>query len=89
MLFCGAAMLKELYTVRRRLFAGDVGGIEDTIDAVLAICVVLLVVAVLLNLAFLGLSYAMAAEQPPALTPPGAGEGSLTPEQPGAGERPQ
>ena len=31
MLFCGAAMLKELYTVRRRLFAGDVGGIEDTI----------------------------------------------------------
>lgn len=74
MLFCGTAMIQELYTVRRRLFAGDVGGIMDTIDAVLAICVVLLVVAVLLNLTFLALSYAMAAGEPSAPERPGPGE---------------
>lgn len=74
--FCGTGMLAELYTVRRRLFAGDVGGIEDTIDAAITICVVLLVIAALLNLMFLALSFAAAADgtPPEPENPPPAGQ---------------
>ena len=61
-LCCGGAMLRELYTIKRRLTAGDIGGIEDTIDAVLLICVVVLVIAVILNLLALGLAHERAKE---------------------------
>ena len=54
---CGWAMLQELTTVKQRILAGDVGGIEDTIQAVIVICAVLLVLVTVLNLAALGLSY--------------------------------
>ena len=59
---CGAAMLQELFTIKRRVFGGDVGGIQDTIDAVLVICIVLLVVSVLLNLLFLWFAFELAKE---------------------------
>ena len=62
-LCCGGAMLQELYTIKRRLTAGDIGGIEDTIDAVLLICIVVLVIAVILNLLSLGLAHESAKEQ--------------------------
>ena len=55
--FCGIAMLQEILTVKRRLFAGDISGLEDTIGAVLVICVVLLICTALLNWFALALSY--------------------------------
>lgn len=55
--FCATAMLEEIFTLRRRLFAGDIGGMEDTIGAVLLICIIVLIVAVILNFAALALSY--------------------------------
>ncbi len=48
--FCTIAAIEELYAVKERLLAGDTGGIADTIDAALVLCIVLLVVAVILNL---------------------------------------
>ena len=54
---CGVGLLQELYAVKRRLLAGDLSGLEDTIDAVILISVVLLVGTVLLNLIYLGASY--------------------------------
>ena len=44
-------------SAKRRLLAGDVSGLEDTIDAFILISVVLLVGTVLLNLVYLGASY--------------------------------
>lgn len=55
-LFCGWGIIEELFCVRRRLFAGDIGGIEDTIGAVLVICIVLLVTTTIANLLLLGLT---------------------------------
>ena len=54
---CAAAILQELYTIKRRLAAGDISGIEDTIQAVIVICIVLIVLAVLLNWLALALAY--------------------------------
>ncbi len=48
--FCAAAIIMELYTIKRRLLSGDVGGIADTIDSVLSLCVTLTVITVGLNL---------------------------------------
>lgn len=55
--FCAAGIIAEIFTIKRRLLAGDIGGIEDTIGAVLIICVILLVVTTLLNLFLLTFSY--------------------------------
>lgn len=55
--FCGVALLQEILTVKRRLFAGDIGGIEDTIGAVILICVALLICTALLNWFALAVSY--------------------------------
>lgn len=52
---CGWAIIAELFCIRHRLFAGDIGGIEDTIGAVLVICIGLLTATALLNLLLLGL----------------------------------
>jgi len=49
-IFCAVAIIMELYTIKRRLLSGDIGGIEDTIDATLSLCVTLLVLTVGLNL---------------------------------------
>ena len=49
-------MIAELLMVRRRLFAGDIGGIEDTIGAVIVVCVSLLVCTAILNLLLLGIT---------------------------------
>lgn len=55
--FCTIAAIGELFVVKKRLFSGDVGGIEDTIDAVLMICIALLIISTILNLLAMGLSY--------------------------------
>lgn len=56
-LACLAALLAELFTVKRRVSAGDIGGLEDTIDAVLVICVGLVILTSALNLLLLGSAY--------------------------------
>lgn len=48
--FCGWGMIEELLTIRRRFFAGDLAGIEDTMGAVILISGVLLAGTILLNL---------------------------------------
>lgn len=53
---CAVAIVMELYTIKRRLLSGDIGGIKDTIDAVLSMCVTLLVITTALNL-MLGLAF--------------------------------
>ncbi len=55
--FCASGIIAELFTVKARLLSGDFGGLEDTIDAVLMICVVFLVITAVLNLVLLGLTY--------------------------------
>lgn len=55
--FCAIAAIMELFTIKSRVTAGDIGGIEDTIDAVIAICIGLLIFTVILNLLLLGISY--------------------------------
>lgn len=52
------AVCMEIVTIRRRVFSGDFGGIEDTIGAVLLICIGITVVTVLLNLLALAAAYA-------------------------------
>ena len=53
--FCTIAAIMEL--IKARVTAGDIGGIEDTIGAVIATCIGLLVFTVILNLLLLGISY--------------------------------
>lgn len=56
---CFAAVcMDELFTIRRRAFGGDYGGIEDTIGAVLLITGLVAVAVVLLNALLLGMHYA-------------------------------
>lgn len=55
--FCSVGIIAEIFTIKRRLLTGDIGGIEDTIGAVLMICIFLLVVTTALNLILLALSY--------------------------------
>jgi hypothetical protein len=55
--FCASGIIAELFTIKQRLFAGDIGGIEDTIDAALIICIILLVVTAILNLMLLAATY--------------------------------
>ena len=50
--------MDELFTIRRRTFSGDFGGIEDTIGAVLLIVGFVAVATVLLNALMLGIYYA-------------------------------
>ena len=50
-------MLQELLAVKRRLFVGDIAGLEDTIGAVIVICVVLLLCTMLLNWIALAICY--------------------------------
>jgi len=52
------AVCQEVMTIRRRTFSGDFGGIEDTIGAVVTICIGIAVVTVLLNLLALAAAYA-------------------------------
>lgn len=56
-IFCSMGIIAEIQTIKRRLFAGDIGGIEDTIDAVLLICGIFLIITVLINLLLLALSF--------------------------------
>lgn len=55
---CGfAALLAELFTIKKRVLSHDYGGIEDTIDAVLMICVGIAVITILLNWMALAATY--------------------------------
>ena len=38
--FCAWGIISELTTIKSRLLAGDIGGIEDTIDAVITVSVI-------------------------------------------------
>lgn len=51
------ALCLEVVTIRQRVLSGDFGGIEDTIGAVLVICIGIIVVTVLLNLLALTAAY--------------------------------
>ena len=56
-IFCSFAMIQEIYTIKHRLLSNDIGGIEDTIGAVLIICVVLLIVTAILNIFLLAIIF--------------------------------
>lgn len=52
------ALCLEVVTVRRRVFSGDFGGIQDTMDAVVILCIAIAIVTTLLNLLALVAVYA-------------------------------
>lgn len=52
-----AAVCIEVHTIGQRAAAGDFGGIEDTMGAVLLICVGIAVVTVVLNVLALAAAY--------------------------------
>ncbi len=54
--FCAWGIISQIITIKNRLYSGDIGGIEDTIAAVILISIIMVVIAVLLNLVLLGLS---------------------------------
>ena len=55
---CGfVTVIGEIFVIRKRFFAGDFNGIEDTIDYVLLICIAVAVTVLILNLIALGISY--------------------------------
>ena len=55
--FCATAVIQELFTIKRRALSGDFGGILDTIDAVLIICVGVVVFTVIINLFLMGITW--------------------------------
>ena len=55
--FCSAAIIDELFTIKRRALSGDFGGILDTIDAVLIICIGLVAFTLLMNAFLLGITW--------------------------------
>jgi hypothetical protein len=46
---CAGGIINQIFKIKQRLFAGDIGGIEDTIGAVLIISIASLVIVVILN----------------------------------------
>ena len=55
---CGfGALLQEIWTIYRRVMSGDMGGVEDTIGAVLIISIGIVLVVSGLNFMALYLSY--------------------------------
>jgi len=55
--FCIWGIIAQIITIKERLFAGDIGGIEDTIGAVILISLVMMILAVLLNALLLGICH--------------------------------
>ena len=55
--FMSMALIKQLFVIKSRLFSGDIGGIEDTIQGVIIICIILIIAVVIANLAALVISY--------------------------------
>ncbi|MBQ9980820.1 MAG: hypothetical protein IJP23_07190 [Oscillospiraceae bacterium] len=51
------ALCMEVFGIRSRALSGDFGGIEDTVSAVLLICIGLSIIAVVLNLVSLAAYY--------------------------------
>ena len=54
---CAWGIIEQILTIKRRLFAGDIGGIEDTIGAVLIISLITLIAALIINTVLLAASY--------------------------------
>ena len=54
---CAWGIISELTTIKARLLARDIGGIEDTIDSVIIISIVIVVITVIVNLIALGISF--------------------------------
>ncbi len=55
--FCAWGIIFQIITIKNRLYSGDIGGIEDTIKAVILISIMMLLIALLLNIFLLGISY--------------------------------
>lgn len=55
--FYASGIIAEMFIIRQSLFSREIGGIEDTIDAVLLISVILLIITMILNLLLLGAAY--------------------------------
>lgn len=53
---CAWGIISQLTTIKARLLAGDVGGIEDTIDAVIIMAVVLTAVTLIADVIALSLT---------------------------------
>lgn len=54
---CSAGIIQQLLTINRRLFSGDIAGIEDTIKGVIILCILMLLFTSVLNMLCLGLYY--------------------------------
>lgn len=54
---CSTGIIAELLCIKQRLLNHDIGGIEDTIWAVIVVCIFMLITTVILNLMVLGLAY--------------------------------
>ena len=50
-------MIAQLITLKKQIFAGSIGTVEDTIQATIMLCTALLIVTVISNLLLLGTSY--------------------------------
>lgn len=55
--FCVWGIVSQIITIKRRLFNGDIGGIEDTIGAVLIISIMMLIAALIINTMLLAIAY--------------------------------
>ena len=55
--FCSITMIAQLITLKKQIFAGSIGTVEDTIQSTIMLCTALLIVTVILNLLLLGTSY--------------------------------
>jgi len=53
---CAWGIISELTTIRSRLLAEDIGGISDTIDAVIIISIIMTVAAIIINAISLGIT---------------------------------
>ncbi|MBQ3010042.1 MAG: hypothetical protein IJD81_02495 [Oscillospiraceae bacterium] len=57
------AVCLEILTIRQRVLSGDFGGIEDTIGAVVMICIAIAAITILLNLLAMAAAYSEGASK--------------------------
>lgn len=55
--FCSITIITQLITLKKQIFAGSIGTVEDTIWAVIMLCIALLIITVTANLLLLATSY--------------------------------
>ncbi len=54
---CAWGLIAELKKIRTLLFAGRIGSIEDTIDAIIPIAIMMAVITVIINLLSLAITF--------------------------------